>query len=71
MPVVSLRAHFDGQSIQLDEPFQLPPNAKLLVTVLAPSLQTEEADWLDLARHSLSAGYGPDEPEYGDADLRP
>ncbi len=31
---VSLSAHFDGKSIVLDEDYLLPPQAKLLVTVL-------------------------------------
>ena len=42
MPAVSLNAHFDGQHIQLDEPFELPRNAQLLVTVLKPSLLDEQ-----------------------------
>ena len=35
MPSVSLKAHFDGQTIQLDEPYKLPPDAQLIVTVLS------------------------------------
>ena len=34
MKTVTLTAHFDGEHIQLDEPFQFPAEARLLVTVL-------------------------------------
>ena len=34
MPTTSLTARFDGQTIQLDEPFELLPNTPLLITVL-------------------------------------
>lgn len=30
----SVRAHFDGKKIQLDEPIELPKGAKLIVTVV-------------------------------------
>lgn len=35
MPSVSLKAHYDGERILLDEPFEIPPNSPLMVTVLA------------------------------------
>ena len=50
MSAVTLKAHFDGTSIQLDEPYELPPNAELLVTVLAPATDAEASDWLALSR---------------------
>lgn len=34
MPSVSVKAHFDGERIQLDEPVELPRDVPLLVTVL-------------------------------------
>lgn len=34
MDTVSVSAHFDGERIVLDEPFELEPNAKLIVTIL-------------------------------------
>ncbi len=43
MPNVILNAHFDGQQIVLDEAFDLPENAKLLVTIL------ETPDLIDLS----------------------
>jgi len=36
MKTVTLTAHFDGEHIQLDEPFQLSPEARLLVTIVPP-----------------------------------
>ena len=36
MPNLTLEAHFDGRSILLDEPYQIPPNARLLVTLVDP-----------------------------------
>lgn len=36
MQSVTLRAHYDSEHIVLDEPFEIPTNAPLAVTVLAP-----------------------------------
>lgn len=64
METVTLRAHFDGKQIVLDEPFELEPNTELIVTV-APSAADEERDaWTRLALQSLARAYGDDEPEY-------
>lgn len=59
-------AHFDGEQIRLDEPYELETNARLLVTVL-PQMEGkngEQGDWLRLSRNSLSNAYGSDEVEY-------
>ena len=49
MPTVALQAHYDGERIVLDEPFDLPTDAALIVTVLPtasdPESDTEEV-WL-------------------------
>jgi len=37
MHLVTLSATFDGQFIQLDEPYPLTPGTRLLVTVLPPA----------------------------------
>ena len=34
METKTLRAHFDGSQILLDEPFELEPNVELIITVL-------------------------------------
>lgn len=72
MPAISLKAHYDGSSIQLDEPYELPPHAQLLVTVLPTD--TEDADlqgWHELSAQSLARAYNENEPEYTLADIFP
>ncbi len=67
MNVVTLKAHFDGQKICLDEPFDLAVNTPLFVAVLKPDCQdgaSERADWVALAKRSLARAYGDDEPDY-------
>jgi hypothetical protein len=58
MPSVQLQAHFDGRAIQLDEPYPLAVNSRLLVTVLEPeednALQAQLSPSLD-AHQRLSA----------------
>jgi hypothetical protein len=69
MPTISLKAHYDGQSIQLDEPFSLPINSRLLVTVLPAS--DAEQQWISLSSQSLAEAFGDNEPEYTEADIQP
>lgn len=60
MQIISLSAHFDGQSIQLDEPYKLEPNTKLIVTIV-PEQLTEREAWLCLSRHQLNNAYTQDD----------
>jgi len=47
MPTVTLQAHYDGRQIVLDEAYELPANAPLMVTVLPSSSDTDsEEAWL-------------------------
>lgn len=72
MPSVSLKAHYEGKTIHLDEPFDLPEGARLIVTVLEPTPEdVERAGWLDLSARGLARAYGDSEPEYSSADLLP
>jgi hypothetical protein len=72
MPAISLKAHYDGQAIQLDEPFDLPEGAQLMITVLeGPAAEKERAGWLDLSARGLARAYGDSEPEYSIADVLP
>jgi hypothetical protein len=64
METRTLRAHFDGNQILLDEPFELEPNAKLLITVLPKAFDEEREDWVQLSLESLARAYSDDEPEY-------
>jgi hypothetical protein len=72
MPAISLKAHFDGKAIQLDEPYELPPDAQLLVTVVSPtSPDSRMIEWVDLSAAGLANAYGEQEPEYSAADILP
>lgn len=68
MPAITVKAHYDGRTIQLDEPIELAPNARLLVTVLE---STDEigTDWRSLATAGLARAFSDDEPDYGPEDL--
>ena len=73
MPALTLKAHFDGERIQLDEPFELPINAPLMVTVLAPTNgadDAERADWAKVSATGLARGCSDTEPEYSIADVK-
>ena len=63
MQIINLQAHFDGRQILLDEPYELAPNTKLIVSVI--DMKDEERE--NLTRFSLAnleRAYGNDEPEY-------
>ncbi|HXC68855.1 MAG TPA: hypothetical protein VN644_02720 [Pyrinomonadaceae bacterium] len=58
----TIPAHFDGEHILLDEPVELEPNTKLLVTVLPKDVERDE--WLNLSASRLQGAYDNDEEEY-------
>ena len=65
MPIVTLPAHFDGERICLDEPFDLETDAKLIVTILPKQESDNEHEaWLLLSSQRLEDAYGENEPEY-------
>lgn len=68
MKPVALSAHFDGEKIQLDEPYKLPDKARLVVVVLP--VDDERQEWSRWAAQHLARAYGEAEPEYTTADLR-
>jgi hypothetical protein len=73
MPTVSLKAHYDGERIVLDEPFELPVDSPLIVTVLPVQggpLEQERAEWSALGVQNLARAYGDEEPEYTIADIK-
>ncbi|GDY22459.1 hypothetical protein LBMAG56_38060 [Verrucomicrobiota bacterium] len=66
MPPVALQAHFDGERIVLDEPFDLPPHAPLLVMVLPASAETDtdsDQAWLRSAAGSDAFAFLADPAE--------
>jgi hypothetical protein len=74
MPAVTLQAHYDGRHIVLDEPYELPRNANLMVTVLPPSPENEsEEAWLHAAASSDAFAFlaNPAEDIYTPADGEP
>jgi hypothetical protein len=68
MKTIALGAHYDGKKIELDEPYPLPENARLVVIVLPQD--GERHDWLRLSVQQLARAYNDNEPEYTEADLR-
>ena len=65
MPIVILYAHFDGERICLDEPFDLKRDTKLIETILPrQELDNEHESWLLLSGQRLENAYGENEPEY-------
>ena len=63
MDPISIAAHFDGEQILLDEPCELEPNAKLIVTVL-PNHDSEHESWTRLSGDGLQQADGNSEEEY-------
>jgi len=63
METISVSAHFDGERILLDEPIQLEPDTKLIVTIL-PKHNGEHEAWLALSGGRLADAYGPEEEGY-------
>lgn len=71
MNAVTLKAHFDGKTICLDDPCPLDPDTPLLVTVITGDLAAaERLAWLAASQASLGHAYGPNEPDYSDSVLR-
>jgi len=69
MSNVSIPAHFDGERILLDEPIELEPNTRLIVTVLAEN-DAEYEQWLRLSSQGFENAYGTDEDEYSLESIR-
>jgi len=63
MQTISVSAHFDGERILLDEPIELEPDTKLIVTIL-PKDNGEREAWLGLSAGRLGEAYGETEEEY-------
>ena len=71
MSVVTLKAHYDGKQVCLDEPYPLKVNTQLLVTVVpGDSAEDERQAWLAASQAGLARAYGENEPDYSDAVLR-
>ena len=74
MPAVTLQAHYDGRQIVLDEPYDLPVDAHLMVTLLPASADSDsEQNWLRAASSSDAFAFlsDPAEEVYTLADGEP
>jgi hypothetical protein len=63
MNPVSIPAHFDGERILLDEPVELTPDARLIVTIL-PRDDAERGPWLRISTARLADAYDGEGDEY-------
>ena len=71
MGVITLKAHYDGKQVCLDEPYELPTNSKLMVTILpGDSLEDERQAWVAVSQAAFVRAYGDDEPDYSNVVLR-
>jgi len=70
MPAISLKAHFNGKQIVLDEPFDLPPDVPLIVTVMEKNGVASDASWQEISMEGLASAYGENEPDYSANDLK-
>ena len=68
MPSITLRAHFDGEKVVLDEAYSFEPDDTLLVTVLS-NRDKERESWRLLSSKGLSGAYSDDEPDYSVSNL--
>lgn len=65
MHEVTLSAYFDGKQILLDDPFELEPNTRLIVTDLSKQVVSDEHEaWLHFSEGALENAYVENEPEY-------
>ena len=69
MPAAILKAHDNGEHVVLDEPFVLPDNVPLMVTVFSP--EAERSEWAALGARGFARADGDDEPDYTTADIKP
>jgi hypothetical protein len=74
MSVITLKAHFDGKQVCLDEPADFAPNTPMLVTVAQPdaadeSFEEERAAWFAFSKQGLARAYGDDEPDYSNVAI--
>lgn len=61
----TVRAHFDGEHICLDEACTLEPGTPLLVIVLPQRRdESEHEDWIRVSQQTLARACGEEEPEY-------
>ena len=71
MESITLPAHFDGEHIRLDVPFDLKPSTRLTVTILLEEeADRERANWLSLSSDGLKKAYSEAEPDYTSVEIK-
>jgi hypothetical protein len=69
---MTVRAHFDGHQVQLDEPITLRADTELLVTILPQEresdFEAERSEWNEFALASFARLYD-DEPDIYTSDM--
>jgi hypothetical protein len=58
--MLEIHGHYDGTQVLLDEPCELKPNTKVIITVIE---NDEDTDWYLLGKKSFARAYADDEPE--------
>jgi hypothetical protein len=58
--MLEIHGHYDGTQVLLDEPCELKPNTKVIITVIEDD---ENDDWYLLGKKSFARAYADDEPE--------
>ena len=69
MTLKCVSARFEGGKVLFDEAVTIPPQARLLVTILEDE-DTDRTDFLRLSSAAFADAFGADEVEYSEADLR-
>jgi hypothetical protein len=55
----------DSTHLELAQPIQARPGAKVLVAIGTPELMAEEHEaWIQMSTQRLASAYAPNEPEY-------
>lgn len=61
----TLRAHYDGEQIVIDEPYDLEPDTDLIITVLPTNMVADEHySWGLFSLRGLERAYDDDEVVY-------
>ena len=71
MNAVTLKAHYDGKHICLDDPYPLEPNTRLLAKMVpGDTAEGERQAWLLASQAGFARAYGEHEPDYSGAVIR-
>ena len=71
LQTITLRAHIDGERINLDDPYRLETGTQLIITVLPRSMPESDDDlWRQFSHRGLEMAYGENEPEYSSTMIR-